>query len=95
MVSRGTVDKALGVLKAFFNWSIARGLAVSNPVRRVKLFHEDNSRLRYLTREEYNRLLRAAKTIRTSPYLVEKIVLRPIRACVAGAFSTCAGSRST
>ncbi len=75
MVSRGTVDKALGVLKAFFNWSIARGLAVSNPVRRVKLFHEDNSRLRYLTREEYARLLRAANTIRTSPYLVEKIVL--------------------
>lgn len=45
------------MLKAFFNWSIARGLAASNPVRRVKLFHEDNSRLRYLSREEYERLL--------------------------------------
>ncbi len=75
LVSRGTVDKALSVLKAFFNWSIARGLAVSNPVRRVKLFHEDTSRLRYLTREEYDRLLEAARTIPTSPYLVEKIVL--------------------
>jgi integrase len=74
-VSRGTVDKALAVLKAFFNWSIARGLAVSNPVRRVKLFHEDNSRLRYLSREEYERLLKAARTICTSPYLVEKIIL--------------------
>ena len=70
------------MLKAFFNWSIGHGLAASNPVRRVKLFHEDNSRLRYLTREEYDRLLAAAQTLRTrtsistpSPYLVEKIVL--------------------
>ena len=48
----------------------------------MKLFHEDNSRLRYLTREEYDRLLAAARTLsaRTSvstpsPYLVEKIIL--------------------
>ena len=31
-VSRATVDKALAVLKAFFNWSIGRGLAANNPV---------------------------------------------------------------
>jgi integrase len=81
-VSRATVDKALAVLKAFFNWSIGHGLAATNPVRRVKLFHEDNSRLRYLTREEYDRLLAAAQTLCTrtsistpSPYLVEKIIL--------------------
>jgi len=48
----------------------------------VKLFHEDNSRLRYLTREEYDRLIAAARSLsaRTSvstpfPYLEEKIVL--------------------
>jgi len=40
----------------------------------VKLFHDDNSRLRYLSREEYDRLIEAAKQIKTSPYLVEKIV---------------------
>ncbi len=74
-VARATVDKELAVLKALFNWSIARGLAVSNPVRRVKLFHDDNSRLRYLSREEYDRLIEAAKQVKTSPYLVEKIVL--------------------
>jgi integrase len=81
-VSRATVDKALAVLKAFFNWSIGRGLAANNPVRRVKLFHEDNSRLRYLSQDEYDRLLTAARSLsaRTSvstpsPYLVEKIVL--------------------
>src|SRR5712692_7155854 len=74
-VSRGTTDKDLAVLKALFNWCIAHRLAVSNPVRRVKLFHEDNSRLRYLTRQEYDRLIEAARTITTSPYLEEKIVL--------------------
>jgi site-specific recombinase XerD len=40
-----TVDKDLAVLKAFFNWCISRNLAASNPVRRVKFFNEDNSRL--------------------------------------------------
>jgi integrase len=39
------------------------------------LFHEDNSRLRYLSPEEYDRLIEAARTIATSPYLEEKIVL--------------------
>lgn len=48
-VARATVDKERAVLKALFNWSIGRGLAVSNPVRRVKLFHDDNSRLRFRT----------------------------------------------
>ena len=75
-VSKSTVDKDLAVLKAFFNWCIGRGLAASNPVRPVKLFREDNARLRYLTREEYERLLEAARrTIKTSPYLEEKLVL--------------------
>ena len=36
-VTRSTTDKDLTVLKAFFNWCIAYRLAVSNPVRRVKL----------------------------------------------------------
>lgn len=31
--------------------------------------------MRYLSREEYDRLIEAAKQVRTSPYLVEKIVL--------------------
>jgi site-specific recombinase XerD len=59
-VSRSTIDKDLSILKAFFNWCIGHQLAVSNPVRRVKLFHDDNSRLRYLSREEYERLIEAA-----------------------------------
>ena len=45
----------------------------SLPVRRVKMFHEDNTRLRYLPRDEYERLIDAVKQVSTSPYLVEKI----------------------
>ncbi len=74
-VAHSTVDKDLAVLKAFFNWCIAQRLAASNPVRRVKLFHEDNSRLRYLTREEYDRLIEAARTLETVALPEEKIVL--------------------
>ena len=74
-VAHTTVDKDLAVLKAFFNWCMARNLAASNPVCRVKFFNEDNSRLRYLTEDEYNRLLQAAKKIETSPFLAEKIIL--------------------
>ncbi len=74
-VAHATVDKDLAVLKAFFNWCMARNLAASNPVCRVKFFNEDNSRLRYLTEDEYSRLLQAAKKIETSPFLAEKIIL--------------------
>ena len=74
-VAHTTVDKDLAVLKAFFNWCMARSLAASNPVSRVKFFNEDNSRLRYLTNDEYHRLIPAAKTIETSPFLAEKIIL--------------------
>src|SRR5438105_4027209 len=78
-VAHSTTDKDLAILKAFFNWCIGHQLAVSNPVRRVKLFHDDNSRLRYLTREEYDRLIEAVRAMKarannTSPYLEEKIV---------------------
>ena len=54
---------------------LGRNLAAANPVRRVKFFNEDNARLRYLTEEEYTRLLQAATTVETSPRLAEKIIL--------------------
>jgi len=74
-VAHATVDKDLAVLKAFFNWCVARNLAESNPVRRVKFFNDDNSRLRYLTEDEYHRLVKAAITIKASPFLAEKVIL--------------------
>src|SRR5262249_8408564 len=74
-VAHATVDKDLAVLKAFFNWCVARNLVASNPVRRGKVFNDHNSPLRYPPEDEYTRLVKAAKTINASPFLVEKIVL--------------------
>lgn len=75
-VQRSTADKDLGVLKAFFNWCIDRGLAAGNPVRRVKFLHSNNERIRYLLDEEWDRLRTAAAALEgRSPSLVDKMVL--------------------
>jgi integrase len=74
-VAHSTVDKDLAVLKAFFNWCVTRNLTATNPVRAVKFFNDDNSRLRYLTDDEYTRLLHAAKQTEHSPLLAAKIIL--------------------
>lgn len=75
-VAHSTADKDLGVLKAFFNWCIDRGLAATNPVCRVKFFHANNERIRYFTDEEWERLSGAAVKLHDrSSYLVDKMVL--------------------
>jgi integrase len=72
-VSRSTVDKNIAVAKSFFNWCINQDLANSNPVKKVKLFHEDNERVRFLDPEtEYPKLLTEA---RKGPWYVEPITV--------------------
>ncbi len=56
-VSPATVNRALGVLKCMFNRAIVWGKAEHNPCRAVKLFKENNQRLRFLEREEIDKLL--------------------------------------
>jgi integrase len=57
-VSPATVNRALSCLKSIFNKAIAWGRYNGiNPVCKVKMFHEDNKRLRYLEKEEITRLL--------------------------------------
>jgi integrase len=75
-VEHSTVDKDLGVLKAFFNWCIDRGLAATNPVCKVKFFNASNERVRYLQDDEWDRLRAAAGKLEgLSPHLVDKMVL--------------------
>jgi integrase len=75
-VVHSTVDKDLGVLKAFFNWCIAQGFAASNPVCKVKFFNDNNERCRYLTDDEWERLRTAAPAHEDhSAYLLDKMVL--------------------
>jgi len=74
-VKKCSVDRNLQVLRRFFNWAIEQGLAADNPVRRVKFFRADTKRLRYLTEEEFGRLLDECDKVMRSPFLREAIEL--------------------
>ena len=72
-VSKSTVDKNVAVAKSFFSWCIDQGLTTANPVKKVKLFHEDNERVRFLDPEaEYPELLEEA---RNGPWYLDPIIV--------------------
>jgi integrase len=52
-----TVNRGLALLKCMFNKAIEWEKVKENPVRRVKLFKEDNKRLRFLEKEEMEALI--------------------------------------
>jgi integrase len=56
-VSPATVNRALAVLKSIFNKAIAWGKIDKSPFKSVKMFKENNQRLRFLEREEIPKLL--------------------------------------
>ncbi|MGD0336041.1 MAG: site-specific integrase [Candidatus Omnitrophota bacterium] len=56
-ISPATVNRALAVLKSIFNKAILWGKSEKNPCKGVELFKEDNQRLRFLEKEEIDRLL--------------------------------------
>ena len=58
-VSPASVNRELAFLKRVFNVAIADGKAESNPVRSVKLFKENNKRVRFLAPEEETALRKA------------------------------------
>ena len=51
-VKPASVNRELACLKHMFNMAIKWGYAEANPMREVKLFREDNERLRYLSAKE-------------------------------------------
>ena len=72
-VAKSTVDKNVSVAKSFFSWCINQGITNSNPVKKVKLFHEDNERVRFLDPDtEYPKLL---SEVRKGPWYLEPIVM--------------------
>lgn len=56
-VSAATVNRALALLKSAYNRAIEWSKVEVNPVCKVKLFKENNQRLRYLEAEEIEKLL--------------------------------------
>ena len=53
----GTVNRELATLKHMFSKAIEWGFLKENPAKPVKLFKENNRRLRFLNEDEVNRLL--------------------------------------
>ncbi|MDP8296838.1 MAG: site-specific integrase [Candidatus Orphnella occulta] len=56
-VSPATVNRELACLKHMFNKAIEWNKTDNNPVKKVKLFKENNKRTRYLEKEEIEKLL--------------------------------------
>ena len=56
-ISTSTINRELACLKHMFTMAIQWGKAEVNPVKKVKLFKENNQRVRYLEREEAGRLV--------------------------------------
>jgi integrase len=55
-----TTNRQRSLLMVFFGWCLKRGYCSSNVVEQVKRLRERNQRERYLTTEEFERLLQAA-----------------------------------
>jgi integrase len=56
-VSEVTINRELAFLKNLFSKSVEWGKASENPVKKVRLYREDNARTRFLTDEEEANLL--------------------------------------
>jgi len=60
-VSEVTINRELAFLKNVFTKAVEWGKTVENPVKKVRFYREDNSRTRFLTDEEEERLLAHCK----------------------------------
>jgi len=60
-----TVNREVACLRHMLNKAVEWGIARANPMRGVKLFREDNKRIRILSPEEEVRLLAACESSRT------------------------------
>lgn len=58
-VKDSTINRELALMKSVYSKAIDEGLAVANPVKKVKLLREEKPPIHVLTREEVQRLLDA------------------------------------
>lgn len=61
-VKQSTVNRALTTLKCLYNRAIEWGVIENNPAKNVRQYPENNKRLRYLEKEEIERLIGACET---------------------------------
>ncbi|PIV52714.1 MAG: hypothetical protein COS17_07820 [Elusimicrobia bacterium CG02_land_8_20_14_3_00_37_13] len=60
-MAKSTVNRELALLKHIYTKAIEWGKVTENPVKKVKLFKEDNQRVRYLEKGEIKMLLDTCK----------------------------------
>lgn len=60
-ICTATINRKLALLKAILNKAVDWEVLEDNPCRKIKLFRENNTRDRFLSREEFNRLLTECK----------------------------------
>ena len=60
-MAKSTVNRELALLKHIYTKAIEWGKITENPVKKVKLFKEDNQRVRYLEKGEITMLLNTCK----------------------------------
>ncbi len=70
MSTPATVNREVALIKHMLTKAVEWGILSDNPARRIKLFREDNRRLRYLTPEEIKALLEAC-----SPTMRQVVIL--------------------
>lgn len=77
-VSQNTADSKINQVSSVLNFAISAGkYKHDNPAHKVKRFNPDDNRLRYLSREEVDRLLEHVKAMDDKPllYLFVKLAL--------------------
>lgn len=70
--SNATINKYLGILSKMYNLAIAEKLLEENPLNNIKKFSEANHKIRYLTKDEEQRLFKAVREV--CPYIEPIIV---------------------
>jgi integrase len=65
-LSLGTIDREVTVIRAILGKAVKWGRLGKNPADRVEDYDEDNSRERFLSREEVRKLLWATKRVRST-----------------------------
>jgi integrase len=65
-LSRTTINREVEVVRAMLGKAVRWGFLAKNPARQVEDYDEDNTRERFLSRDEVRRLLRATKESRST-----------------------------
>ena len=83
-LKKTTINRYRGTLSMIFQEAIRNGKAKANPARLVRLYPEDNGRVRSITYTE--EAISAGSSARGAPFMNRKLPLPSKRECDAGSY---------